>query len=443
MTFMRKFISLKTEIPGPKSKEIAKKREKYVVKPMEGSLSPGYIDYGEGALVTDVDGNRFIDLTGGWGCLAVGYTHPDIVNVVKKQVEKFTHTDFTAIPYESFVTLSEKLSQLAPGNSPKNVALFNCGAEAIENAVKMARGFTGRPGIIVFENSFHGRTLLTLTMTHKAMPYKYKFGPFAPEVYRLPFPTPYHPSIEIENFERIMNNMVNPETVAAVVIEPIQGEGGFNVPVDGFLEHIRQLCSKYGMMMITDEIQCGIGRTGKYFAIEHWGIEPDIICLAKSLASGLPLSAVIARKEITDTLPGGSIGGTYVGNPLACQAGLEVIRIIEKENLLDRAVEIGRQFKQRFLTMKKKYTIIGDVRGLGAMAAMELVKNKENKEPATAETGKIVQYCVQNGVFVPTAGINKNILRMLVSLVITDEQLEEALDVIEEAIDKVEQGELG
>jgi len=443
MTFMRKFISLKTEIPGPKSKEIAKKREKYVVKPMEGSLSPGYIDYGEGALVTDVDGNRFIDLTGGWGCLAVGYTHPDIVNVVKKQLEKFTHTDFTAIPYESFVTLSEKLSQLAPGNSPKNVALFNCGAEAIENAVKMARGFTGRPGIIVFENSFHGRTLLTLTMTHKAMPYKYKFGPFAPEVYRLPFPTPYHPSIEIENFERIMNNMVNPETVAAVVIEPIQGEGGFNVPVDGFLEHIRQLCSKYGMMMITDEIQCGIGRTGKYFAIEHWGIEPDIICLAKSLASGLPLSAVIARKEITDTLPSGSIGGTYIGNPLACQAGLEVIRIIEKENLLDRAVEIGRQFKQRFLTMKKKYTIIGDVRGLGAMAAMELVKNKENKEPATAETGKIVQYCVQNGVFVPTAGINKNILRMLVSLVITDEQLEEALDVIEEAIDKVEQGELG
>jgi len=440
---MRKFISLKTEIPGPKSKEIAKKREKYVAKPMGGSLSPGYIDYGEGALVTDVDGNRFIDLTGGWGCLAVGHAHPDIVDVIKKQVENFTHTDFTAIPYESFVALSEKLSQLAPGNSPKNVALFNCGAEAIENAVKMARGFTGRPGIIVFENSFHGRTLLTLTMTHKAMPYKYKFGPFAPEVYRLPFPTPYHPSIEIENFERIMNNMVNPETVAAVVIEPIQGEGGFNVPVDGFLEHIRELCSKYGMMMITDEIQCGIGRTGKFFAIEHWDIEPDIICLAKSLASGLPLSAVIARKEITDTLPGGSIGGTYVGNPLACQAGLEVIRIIEKENLLDRAVEIGEQLKQRFLTMKKKYTIIGDVRGLGAMAAMELVKNKENKEPATEETGKIVQYCVQNGVFVPTAGINKNILRMLVSLVITDEQLEEALDVIEEAIDKVEQGKLG
>jgi len=437
MIFLRKFISLKTEIPGPKSKEIAKKREKYVAKPMGGSLSPGYIDYGKGALVTDVDGNRYIDLTGGWGCLAVGHAHPGIVNVVKRQVEKFTHTDFTAIPYESFVTLSEKLSQLAPGNSPKNVALFNCGAEAIENAVKIARAFTERPGVIVFENSFHGRTLLTMTMTHKAMPYKYKFGPYAPEVYRLPFPTPYHPSVELDNFERIMTNIVNPETVAAVVIEPIQGEGGFNVPADGFLERVKELCGKYGMMMITDEIQSGVGRTGKFFAIEHWGIEPDIICLAKSLASGLPLSAVIARKEITDSLPGGTIGGTYVGNPLACQAALEVIRIIEEENLLDRAVKIGDRLKKRFLEMKEKYALIGDVRGMGAMTAIELVKNRETKEPASEETGGIVQYCVQHGVFVPSAGINKNLLRMLVSLVITDEQIEEALDVIEEGIARV------
>src|SRR6056297_676004 len=437
MTVMRRFISLKTEIPGPKSQEIAQKRGKYVAKPMGGSLSPGYIDYGEGALVTDIDGNRFIDLTGGWGCLAVGHSHPSLVSVVKKQLEKFTHTDFTAIPYDSFVTLSEKLSQLAPGNSPKNVALFNCGAEAIENAVKIARAFTGRPGVIVFENSFHGRTLLTMTMTHKAMPYKYKFGPFAPEIYRLPFPTPYHPSIEIENFERMMSNMVDPETIAAVVIEPIQGEGGFNVPVDGFLEHIRELCSKYGIMMITDEIQSGIGRTGKFFAIENWNIEPDMTCLAKSLASGLPLSALIARKEITDSLPGGSIGGTYVGNPLACQAAIEVINIIEKKNLLERAIMIGNRLKKRFLEMKEKYSIIGDVRGIGAMTAIELVRDRETKEPATEETGKIVQYCVQNGVFVPSAGINKNLLRMLVTLVITDEQLEEALDVIEEAIARV------
>jgi len=437
MTVVRKFISLKTEIPGPKSKEIAKRRGKYVAKPMGGSLSPGYIDYGEGALVTDIDGNRFIDLTGGWGCLAVGHSHPSVVSAVKKQLEKFTHTDFTAIPYDSFVTLSEKLSQLAPGNSPKNVALFNCGAEAIENAVKIARAFTGRPGVIVFENSFHGRTLLTMSMTHKAMPYKYKFGPFAPEIYRLPFPTPYHPSVEIKNFERMMTHMVNPETIAALVIEPIQGEGGFNVPLDGFLEYIRELCSKYGIMMITDEIQSGIGRTGKFFAIEHWDIEPDITCLAKSLASGLPLSAVIARKEITDSLPGGSIGGTYVGNPLGCQAALAVIKIIEKENLLERAGKIGDRLKKRFLAMKEKYPLIGDVRGIGAMTAIELVRDRETKEPATEETGKIVQYCVQNGVFVPSAGINKNLLRMLVTLVITDEQLEEALDVIEEAIARV------
>jgi len=276
-----------------------------------------------------------------------------------------------------------------------------------------------------------------MSMTHKAMPYKYKFGPFAPEVYRLPFPTPYHPSIEIENFERMMSNMVDPETIAAVVIEPIQGEGGFNVPVDGFLEHIRELCSKYGIMMITDEIQSGIGRTGKFFAIENWNIEPDMTCLAKSLASGLPLSAVIARKEITDSLPGGSIGGTYVGNPLGCQAAIEVIKIIEKENLLERAIIIGDRLKKRFLAMKEKYPLIGDVRGIGAMTAIELVKDRETKEPATEEIGKIVQYCVQNGVFVPSAGINKNLLRILVSLVITDEQLEEALDVIEEGIARV------
>jgi len=434
---MKKFISLKTGIPGPKSIEIAKKRGEYVIKPMGGSLSPGYIDHGEGVLVTDVDGNCYIDLTGGWGCLAVGHSHPSVVSALKKQVDNFTHTDFTAIPYESFVLLAEKLCKLSPGNSKKSVGLFNCGAEAIENAVKIARGCTGRSGVIVFENSFHGRTLLTMSMTHKAMPYKHKFGPFASEIYRLPFPTEYRPSIKISEFERIMTNLVNPETVAAVVVEPIQGEGGFNVPVNGFLEHIRELCTKYGMLMVTDEIQCGIGRTGKFFAIEHWDIEPDITCLAKSLASGMPLSAVISKKECTDALPGGSVGGTYVGNPLGCQAALEVIRIIEEENLLGRAVEIGEHLKQRFMAMKNKYNIIGDVRGLGAMIAMELVKDQDNKEPATEETEKIVQYCVQNGVLIPTAGINKNILRMLVSLVITDEQLEEALDVLEEAIARV------
>lgn len=434
---MTKFISLKTSLPGPKSQEIAQRRERYIAKPMGSSLSPCYIAHGEGALVTDVDGNQFIDLTGGWGCLAVGHTHKKVVAAVKDQIDKYLHTDFTAIPYESLVELAEKLVNLAPGKTPKAAAFFNSGAEAIENAVKIARAHTKRPAIIVFENAFHGRTLLTMTMTHKAMPYKYRFGPFAPEIYRLPFPSLSHPMANMEDFEKILLNIVTPESVAAVVVEPIQGEGGFNVPQKGFLEYLRGLTDKYGMLLITDEIQSGIGRTGKFFAIENWDIEPDIICLAKSLAAGLPLSAVIAKKEITDSLPEGCIGGTYVGNPVACRAALEVINIIEEENLLDRALKIGERLKERFLQMKNKCPLIGEIRGIGAMRAIELVKNRKTKEPATRETAQVVQECLKNGVFVPTAGINKNLLRMLVSLEISDEQLDEALDVLEKAIAKV------
>ena len=434
---MTKFISIKTDLPGPKSQEIAKRRERYIAKPMGSSLSPCYIAHGDGALVTDVDGNQFIDLTGGWGCLAVGHTHKKVVAAVKDQAEKYLHTDFTAVPYESLVELAEKLVKLAPGNTPKVAAFFNSGAEAIENAVKIARAHTKRPAIIVFENAFHGRTLLTMTMTHKAMPYKYHFGPFAPEIYRLPFPSSSHPMANIEDFEKILVNTVTPDSVAAIVIEPIQGEGGFNVPQEGFLEYLRKLTDKYGMLLITDEIQSGIGRTGKFFAIENWDIEPDIVCLAKSLAAGLPLSAVIAKKEITDSLPGGCIGGTYVGNPVACRAALEVINIIEEEHLLDRALKIGEKLKERFLKMKNKYFLIGDIRGIGAMMAIELVKDQNTKEPATQETAQIIQECVENGVFIAGAGINKNLLRMLVSLEITDEQLNEALDVLEKAVAKV------
>jgi 4-aminobutyrate aminotransferase/(S)-3-amino-2-methylpropionate transaminase len=433
---MTKFISLKTRLPGPKSQEIAQRREKYIAKPMGSSLSPCYIAYGEGALVTDVDGNRFIDLTGGWGCLAVGHTHKKVVAAIKDQAEKYLHTDFTAIPYEPLVELAEKLVNLSPGNTPKVAAFFNSGAEAVENAVKIARAYTRRPAIIVFENAFHGRTLLTMTMSHKVMPYKYHFGPFAPEIYRLPFPTSSHPMAN-EDFEKILVNTVIPDSVAAIVIEPIQGEGGFNVPQEGFLEYLRKLTDKYGMLLITDEIQSGIGRTGKFFAIENWDIEPDITCLAKSLAAGLPLSAVIAKKEITDSLPGGCIGGTYVGNPIACRAALEVIKIVEEEHLLNRALKIGERLKERFLQMKDNHPLIGEIRGIGAMMAIELVKDRETKEPATQETAQIVQECIKNGVFVPTAGINKNLLRMLVSLEITDEQLDEALDVLEGAIAKV------
>jgi 4-aminobutyrate aminotransferase / (S)-3-amino-2-methylpropionate transaminase / 5-aminovalerate transaminase len=434
---MTKFISIKTNLPGPKSQEIAQRREKYVAKPMGSSLSPCYISHGEGALVTDVDSNQFIDLTGGWGCLAVGHTHKKVVDAVKDQAEKYLHTDFTAIPYEPLIELAEKLVKLAPGNTPKVAAFFNSGAEAIENAVKIARAYTNRPAIIVFENAFHGRTLLTMTMTHKAMPYKYHFGPFASDIYRLPFPSSSNPSTNIEDFEKVLGNIVAPDSVAAIVVEPIQGEGGFNIPQEGFLEYLRKLTKKHGMLLVTDEIQSGIGRTGKFFAIENWDVEPDIICLAKSLAVGLPLSAIITKKEITDSLPGGSIGGTYVGNPVACRAALEVIKIIEEEHLLDRALKIGERLKERFLKMKDKYPIIGEIRGIGAMMAVEFIKDQKTKEPAPQETSEIVQECLKNGVFVPTAGINKNVLRMLVSLEITDEQLDEAMDVLDKAVGKV------
>ncbi|MCD6434265.1 MAG: aspartate aminotransferase family protein, partial [Candidatus Diapherotrites archaeon] len=362
------------------------------------------------------------------------------VNAIKDQAEKYLHTDFTAIPYEPLVDLAAKLAELAPGDTPKRVAFFNSGAEAVENTVKIARGYTKRKAIIVFENAFHGRTLLTMTMTHQARPYKGHFGPFAPEVYRLPYPTPYRPTIKIEDFEAVLVSYVEPEEVAAIVIEPIQGEGGFNVPVDGFLEYLRELTQKYEMMFIADEVQTGMGRTGKFFAIENWDIEPDIIAVAKSLAAGLPLSAVIAKEEVIESLPDSSIGGTYVGNPVACRAAIEVINIIEEENLLERAVWLGEKIRKRFLAMADKYEIVGDVRGIGAMMAIEIVKSKETKQPAPNETAKIVQECLKNGLVVPKAGIHHNVIRLLVPLVITDEQLEEGLDVLEDAVAKVARG---
>jgi len=426
-------ISIATEIPGPKSREIAAKKEK-VVPAALGTLAPFYIAEGEGALVTDVDGNRFIDFTGGWGCLTVGHAPKRVVAALQDQAARYTHTDFTAVPYESYVLLAERLADLAPGASPKQVAFFNSGAEAVENAVKISRKHTKRQAIVVFEGAFHGRTLLAMTMTHKAVPYKAGFGPFAPDVYRLPLPNPYRNNIRFEDFERMLVSVVDPHGVAAVVIEPLQGEGGFIVPADGFLEYLRELTAKYGILFVADEIQCGFGRTGKFFAIEHCGVEPDLITVAKSIAAGLPLSGVIGKKEVFDSIPGGSIGGTYVGNPLACRAGIEVLNIIEEEGLLDRAAAIGRIIRERFDEMKGKYAIIGDVRGLGAMMGMELVKDPATKEPAKDECSAVVGECLRNGVIIPSAGIYGNVLRMLVAAVITDDQLNEGLDVLDAAI---------
>ena len=432
-------ISIKTEIPGPRSREIASRKERYVPRALD-PLAPFYVAEGKGALVRDVDGNQFIDFTGGWGCLIVGHTPDRVVKAIRDQAGKFTHTDFTAIPYEPFVALAERLARLAPGSAPKQVAFFNSGAEAIENAVKISRRSTQRSGIVVFEHAFHGRTLLTMTMTHKSKPYKSGFGPFASDVYRLPLPNPYRNKMGIEDFERAFLALVDPEQVAAVVIEPLQGEGGFIVPQDGFLEYLREFTTQHGILFVADEIQCGYGRTGKFFAIEHYGIEPDLIVVAKSIAVGLPLSAVIGKQEIFDTLPLSSIGGTYVGNPIACRAAIEVLNLIEEERLLERAIAIGKTIRARFLEMQRKYPVVGDVRGLGAMLGMELVKDRSAKVPAKAECSAIVQECLQNGLIVPSAGIYGNVIRLLVALVITDGELAEGLDVLDAAIQKVSKG---
>lgn len=431
---MGKFISLKTAVPGPKSTELAKREARVVAAPMCDALSPAWIAEGHGALVTDVDGNTFIDLTGGWGCMAVGHSHPRVVAAIKDQADHYLHTDFTSVPYEPYITVCEKLAKLAPGDFEKSVALFNNGAEAIENAVKISRHVSGRNGVVVFDRAFHGRTLLTMTMTHKAKPYKAGFGPFAPDVYRMPFVTPYHPSTTVDQWEKLLITYVDPSTVACIVVEPIQGEGGFRVPSDGFLETLGEVAHKYGIFLVADEIQAGVGRTGKFFSIEHWNVVPDMICTAKSLAAGMPLSAVIARKDIMDRLPGSSIGGTYVGNPVACRAASEVIDIIRNEHLLERATALGTLIRGRWNSWKEQYKIIGDVRGIGAMQALEFVKNQATREPATQLNGQIIRECLHNGVLVAGSGIYGNCIRMLVSLEITDDQINEAFDVLETAV---------
>jgi len=425
--------TVKMALPGPKSKELLEKKERYVPRALS-SLAPFIVAKGEGALVWDLDGNRFIDFTGGWGCLAVGHAHPRIVAAVKAQAKLFLHTDFTAMAYAPLIELAERLSNLAPGPGLKKAAFFNSGAEAVENAVKIARAYTKRQAIVVFEGAFHGRTLLTMTMTHKAKPYKAGFGPFAPEVYRIPFVNEYRTDIPFAEVERRLTNLVGPEEVAALVVEPIQGEGGFVVPKEGFLNFLRELTERYGIVMVADEVQTGVGRTGRLFASEHFGIEPDLICLGKSLAAGLPLSSVVGKAEIMDSVPNSGIGGTFAGNPVACCAALEVLNIIEEESLLERAVHLGERIRASFQEMQKKFPLIGDVRGVGAMVAMELVKDRQTKEPASQETSAIIQEALRNGAIFAKAGLYGDVIRMLLPLVITDEQLREGLGILERAM---------
>jgi 4-aminobutyrate aminotransferase/(S)-3-amino-2-methylpropionate transaminase len=431
-----KSIDLRTEIPGPRSREIVARKERVVADPL--SLTwPIVIERGEGARLTDVDGNTYIDFTGGVGCLNVGHSHPRVVEAAQEQLERFSHTDFTIVPYEVYVRLAERLCELAPIEDAK-AAFFNAGTEAVENAIKFARSYTKRPAVIAFEGGFHGRTLLSLSLTSKVHPYKAGLGPFAPEVYRVPFPNDYRgPSAEdaLAALERTLTTQVAAETVAAIVVEPVQGEGGFLVAPQEYLEGVRRLCDEHGIVMVVDEVQTGFARTGKLFAIEHYAIEPDLITIAKSVAMGLPLSGVIGKREIMDAPPDSSIGGTYVGNPVAQAAALAVLDVIGEEDLCAKASVLGDQMRERMLAWQERFPQIGDVRGLGAMLAIELVGDPETKSPAPELASAITDEAVRRGLLLLKSGIYSNCIRVLTPLTLSDAELDEALAVWEQALE--------
>ena len=436
-------ISLKTELPGPKSEALLERRQKNIPRGIS-STAPICVEEAHGALLKDVDGNVFIDFAGGIGVLNVGHTAEEVVKAVQEQASKVMHTCFQVAMYEPYIQLAEKLNAITPGNYPKKTMFFNSGAEAVENAVKVARRYTNRPGIISLECAFHGRTLMAMSLTSKVRPYKVGFGPFAPETYKIPSPYCYrcrfgleHPSCSLacaRYLKHFFAVEVEPEKIAALIVEPLQGEGGFIYPPEGYLEELQKILKEYGILLIIDEVQSGFARTGKMFCSQHSNIEPDIITMAKSMAGGMPLSAVTGRAEIMDAAGPGEVGTTYGGNPMSCAAALKAIEIMEKEELPAKAEQIGKIMMEAFKEMQKRYPLIGDVRGKGAMVAFELVKDRASKEPAPEAAKIITQECYQKGLIAISAGIYSNVMRFLPPLVITKEQLDTALKILEEAV---------
>ncbi|MGE5839911.1 MAG: 4-aminobutyrate--2-oxoglutarate transaminase [Deltaproteobacteria bacterium] len=397
-----------------------------------GSVTGVYIESAKGAILRDVEGKEYIDFGGGIGTMNIGHSHPKVIRAIKEQVEKFTHTCFMVNPYDTALKLAEKLCEVTPGRFPKKALFINSGAEAAENLVKIARHYTKRPAIIVFENAYHGRTLLAMTMTSKIKPYKLGFGPFAPEIYRMPFGDTVGP----EKLRDFFLKHVNPEAVAAVVVEPVQGEGGFIAPPQGYFQEMVKICRDNGILFAVDEIQSGMGRTGKMFAIEHWGVEPDLVAVAKSIAAGLPLAAVIGRQEVMDSVHPWGLGGTFGGNPVACAAALAVLEVFEEEDMLGKARALGKKLGEAFDKFEKKYKIVGSVRGLGAMRGLELVKG-EKREPATEEAKKLTASCLERGLIILTCGTYSNVVRVLVPFVVTDEQLSKGLSILEEGLSEL------
>jgi len=436
-------IQLRTPIPGPRSQALMQRRNIAVV-PGSFHATPVFVAKAEGAVIEDVDGNRLIDLAGGIGCVNTGHRAPGMIDAVRRQLDRFLHTSFNVLPYESYVRLCERLNEVTPGNFPKKSLLVNSGAEAVENAVKIARCYTKRPGIICFEDAFHGRTYMAMALTSKTHPYKAGFEPFPGDVYRVPFGYCYrcsyslkYPSCEMHcarHLEDTFKRVVAAESVAAVIAEPVMGEGGFIAPPPEFFPILSEICRKYGILTIADEVQTGFARTGTMFASEQLGFEPDLVVTAKSLSGGLPLAGVTGRTEIMDAPGVGGIGGTFAGNPLACEAALAVLDIIEKDNLCARANILGEHFRKRASKWQSQFDLIGEVRGLGAMQALELVRSRESREPAPDETKQVSQYCYEHGVVTITAGSYSNVIRLLMPLVITDAQMDEALDILEAAL---------
>ena len=428
---------MKTAFPGPRSAELMARRKSAVSNGVGGTL-PVFAVAAGGGVIVDVDGNSFIDLGAGIAVTNIGNASPHVVKAVQDQVAAFTHTCFMVTPYESYVAVCEELNRLTPGGHEKRSALFNSGAEAVENAVKIARSYTGRQKVVVFDHAYHGRTNLTMALTAKNMPYKHKFGPFASEVYRVQNSYPYRDGgltgaeaakIAISQIDK----QCGADQVACIIIEPIMGEGGFIVPADGFLPALVDYAKKNGIVFIADEIQTGFARTGSWFACEHEGIVPDMMTTAKGIAGGLPLAAVTGRAEIMDSIHVGGLGGTYGGNPIACVAALASIRTMEEMDLNSRSKKIESVMWPRLEELQKKHGLIGDIRGRGAMIAIEITKPGTN-EPDADRTGKIAKYCHENGVVILTCGTYGNVIRFLPPMSISDELLNEGLDILDQAM---------
>ena len=436
-------IRLVTEIPGPKSKELLLRREQNVPRG-PASVLPVFVSRAEGAVLEDVDGNRFLDFAGGIGCVNVGHRPAQVTRAIANQLERFLHCCFSVTPYESYIQLAEILNRNTPGDFAKKTIFVNSGAEAVENAVKIARAYTGRPGVFCFEDGFHGRTLLALTLTSKTIPYKAGFAPFTPEVYRIPYAycyrCPYrlvHPDCQVhcaDHLEDAFKRHAEAETIAAVIFEPVLGEGGFVVPPLDFFARIAEICRRHGILIIADEVQTGFARTGTMFACERFGIEPDIIVTGKSIAGGLPLAAVTGRSEVMDAPIEGALGGTFSGNPLACEAAIAVWETLVKEDLPTRAENIGQLFERYTRSWLDRFPLIGDIRGLGAMRAIELVANRETRQPAKEEATEILNACHQRGLLILPAGTYGNVIRFHLPLTATDEQIEEGMGVADAAL---------